>query len=336
MAELGPMSSSRRPAPISRCSASFGSTSFVDSLSIVVDRSRATTKSEVDSAAQRPNLSWEECGLEYIPYRHVCPSDTHEFRIDRSSRRHRSGNLPARHRYGDGTPSSRASNSRCWSVSRQGWSPARSPVASSLGDSPTARPERRRRIASSFGAFAMTVLVTIVAGLLLPIGIALTIVVGTVVGLMTAVGVYRRDGGPLVPAERDSVCFGDGIRSLGARTSAAIVPRASPISANATIDRGSEDHRTERDGDHQQSPCAPVGKRAGGNPLQTSEDAGSRLLDIDDSAERRRSIGELGDAGQFRRHCRLAARDESAGGHEQRGRIQHTSVRRPVPFGARQ
>jgi hypothetical protein len=56
-------------------------------------------------------------------------------------------------------------------------------------------PERRRRIASSFGAFAMTVLVTIVAGLLLPIGIALTIVVGTVVGLMTAVGVYRRDGG---------------------------------------------------------------------------------------------------------------------------------------------
>ncbi|UHQ95293.1 DUF7344 domain-containing protein [Haloterrigena alkaliphila] len=51
MAELGPISSSRRPAPISRCSASFGSTSFVDSLSIVVDCSRATTKNEANSAA---------------------------------------------------------------------------------------------------------------------------------------------------------------------------------------------------------------------------------------------------------------------------------------------
>ncbi|ELZ24477.1 hypothetical protein C477_00910 [Haloterrigena salina JCM 13891] len=53
----------------------------------------------------------------------------------------------------------------------------------------------RRRIASAFGAFAITVLVAIVAGSLLPVGTALTVVVGTVVGLLTAVGVYRCDDG---------------------------------------------------------------------------------------------------------------------------------------------
>ncbi len=54
-------------------------------------------------------------------------------------------------------------------------------------------PERRRRIASAFGAFAIAVLIAIIAGLLLPVGAVLTIAVSTVVGLLTAIGVYSRD-----------------------------------------------------------------------------------------------------------------------------------------------
>jgi len=177
----------------------------------------------------------------------------------------------------------------------------------------------------------MTVLVTIVAGLLLPIGIALTIVVGTVVGLMTAVGSTAATAAALVPAERDSVCFGDGIRSLGARTSAAIVPERRRFRRTRPSIGGSEDHRTERDGDHQQSPCAPVGKRAGGNPARRPK---TRVLVSSISTIPPSGVVPSVNSATPANSGDIAVsrRGRVRGGHEQRGRIQHTSVRRPVPF----
>ncbi|MFC6718046.1 hypothetical protein ACFQGT_10445 [Natrialbaceae archaeon GCM10025810] len=55
-------------------------------------------------------------------------------------------------------------------------------------------PERRRRVASSFGAFGIGVLVAIAAGVLLPVGTGAAIVVGTIVGSVLAGAVYRRAG----------------------------------------------------------------------------------------------------------------------------------------------
>jgi len=197
-------------------------------------------------------------------------------------------------------------------------------------------PERRRRIASSFGAFAMTVLVTIVAGLLLPIRIALTIVVGTVVGLMTAVGSTAATAAALVPAERDS-------RVLRRRDTQFGSENERSDRAESVADFGERDHRsgavrtTERSATAITSnrhalqsvsvPAATPYRRPKTRVLVSSISTipPSGVVPSVNSA----TPANSGDIAVSRRGTSPRAAMSSAAGYS-------TSVRRPVPFGARQ
>lgn len=63
-------------------------------------------------------------------------------------------------------------------------------VALGLGD---AAPVERRRLAATFGAFAVGFLIVLVAGSVATLGLTLSMLVGVVVGTIAALGTYLRE-----------------------------------------------------------------------------------------------------------------------------------------------